>query len=90
MKAGIDAFAEALRRTGTSMSIAALYCAWRENPDGSAKQQLDRLPPDELRKIQEFAEWLRAAVPAAAGRLLADTSRASGRRDAGLPKDAMA
>lgn len=83
MKAGIEAFAEALRRTGTSMSLAGMYCAWLDSPD-AAKVRLDQFSPDELRKVQAFGEWLRAAVPATAGRLLADTSRASGRQNAGL------
>lgn len=84
MKDGIEAFAEALRRTGTSMSLAGLYCAWTDDPD-AAKRRLDQFAPDDLRRVQAFADWLSAAIPAIAGRLLADTSRKSGRKDAWPP-----
>lgn len=83
MKAAIDAFGEAMRRTGTSMQLAGMYCAWRDNPD-AAKLRLDQVAAGELRNVQAFAEWLRAAVPAAAGRLLADTARQSGRATRGV------
>lgn len=84
VKDAIEAFAEALRRTGVSMSLAGLYCQWLDDPD-AAKARLDGFAAQDLRKLQAFAAWLVSSVPAAAGRLLADTSRNSGRRNAGLP-----